>query len=206
MVTREDEAEGVLRWKALVVPGSVDPEAAWDELGERSVLSWGRRVEAAGQKTLRGFVEEMLRESGWERSYGPRGANYFPVRRAAPRFLARRSGSSLVVATADGVPVASYSLEVDEFTTLEQNGWLITNADEDVDLDLPSPVLPFDWPRVIRFVSQARQSAQARAEQADLGWREVIREGLLLGQEAKRVASLTGLTPQRIYQIRDGRR
>lgn len=149
---------------------------------------------------------DRLRESGWERSDGPRGANYFPIHRAAPRFLARRSRASLVVESADGVLVAEYPLEVDQSTTLEQNGWWITNLDEDRDPELPSSVLPFNWPRVIRFVSQARKSAQAKAEQADLGWREVIREGLLLGHDATCLATLTGLTPKRICQVAEGRK
>lgn len=40
-VIREKEIDGVRRWEGMVVPGDVDPEAPWDELGERAVLSWG---------------------------------------------------------------------------------------------------------------------------------------------------------------------
>jgi hypothetical protein len=216
VVTREVRHDDTVVSEGMMVPGDVDPEQPWDELECAAVSTWGSRPSSPDEtsagakrgtsKSERDLLDEMLLQFGWERSHGPRGAHYFPVRPATPAFHAERVGTSLVVTSADGVPVAEYELDAQhEATVLEQNGWLVTDAGRDA-ADERYSVRPFDWPRVVRYVSQARKSAQARAEQADLGWREVIREGLLAGQDARKLADLTGVTPQRIYQVRDGRR
>jgi hypothetical protein len=205
--TRDIEVDGSPRLEGVTVAWDVDPTLPWEELLDRSVDTWAIRVDRVGKENVRHHVDATLQQFGWERSHGPRGAHHFPIRRAAPRFYARRVDARLAITTADGLRVAEYDISTGEtFTVLEENGWLITDTDSDSAADAPLAVLPFDWPRVVRHVSQARKSAQARAEQADLAWREVLREGLLAGQDAKKLADLTGVTPQRIYQVRDGRR
>lgn len=207
VVTREVDVDGSPRLEGVTVKWDVDPTLPWEELLDRSIDTWAISVDRVGKANVRHQIDALLQQFGWERSHEPRGVGHFPIRRAAPRFHARRVDTRLTVTTADGLPVAEYKAVSEEtFTVLEENGWLITDTNVDSGAGVPLAVLPFDWPRVVRYVSQHRKSAQARAEQADLGWREVLREGLLAGQDAKKLADLTGLTPQRIYQVRDGRR
>lgn len=207
VVTREIDVDGSPRLEGVTVEWEVDPALPWEDLLDRSIDTWAISIDRVGKANVRHHVDATLQQFGWERSHGPRGVDHFPIRRAAPRFYARRVDTHITVATADDLPVAHYEAPSEEiFTVLEENGWLITDTDVDSEAGVPVAVLPFDWPRVVRYVSQHRKSAQARAEQADLGWREVLREGLLAGQDARKLADLTGLTPQRIYQVRDGRR
>lgn len=207
VVTREIHVDGSPRLEGVTVEWEVDPTLPWEDLLDRSIDTWAISIDRVGKANVRHHVDATLQQFGWERSHGPRGVDHFPIRRAAPRFYARRVDIHITVATADGLPVAHYEAPSEEiFTVLEENGWLITDTAVDSESGVPVAVLPFDWPRVVRYVSQHRKSAQARAEQADLGWREVLREGLLAGQDARKLADLTGLTPQRIYQVRDGRR
>ena len=140
----------------------VDPTLPWEDLRDRSVDTWAIRVDRVGKVNVRHHVDATLQQFGWERSHGPRGVHHFPIRRAAPRFYARRVDARLAITTADGLPVVEYEKSSEEnFTVLEENGWLITDTEVDSDGGVPLAVLPFDWARVVRYVSQHRKSAQA---------------------------------------------
>lgn len=60
--------------------------------------------------------------------------------------------------------------------------------------------------RRIAALSFARDKAQAKAAQADQEWRDEIVGALMRGVSAADVAEAAGITRQRVYQIRDGKR
>lgn len=52
----------------------------------------------------------------------------------------------------------------------------------------------------------ARNRVKKEAADAESRWRNLLREAVLDGQEVRSLASASGITPQRVYQIRDRRR
>ena len=58
----------------------------------------------------------------------------------------------------------------------------------------------------VRDLATRRAVAQAEFEAADTALREAIRRALSAGATAPPLAAVTGLSKQRIYQIRDNRR
>lgn len=51
-----------------------------------------------------------------------------------------------------------------------------------------------------------REAARENLQRAEEAFSAAVREAMAGGATAPQVAKLTGLTPPRIYQIRDGRR
>ncbi|MEZ2373133.1 hypothetical protein [Arthrobacter sp. RCC_34] len=51
-----------------------------------------------------------------------------------------------------------------------------------------------------------REAARADLQKAEEAFSVAVREAMTGGATAPQIAKLTGLTPPRIYQIRDGRR
>lgn len=51
-----------------------------------------------------------------------------------------------------------------------------------------------------------REAARADLQKAEEAFSAAVREAMAGGATAPQIAKLTGLTPPRIYQIRDGRR
>jgi hypothetical protein len=58
----------------------------------------------------------------------------------------------------------------------------------------------------IRALTEERAKAQHSAEQLDELWRGLIRNALLGNQRASDIAIAAGISRERVYQIRDGRR
>jgi hypothetical protein len=58
----------------------------------------------------------------------------------------------------------------------------------------------------VRDLATRRAVAQSEFEAADTALREAIRLALSAGATAPALAAVTGLSKQRIYQIRDNRR
>jgi len=59
---------------------------------------------------------------------------------------------------------------------------------------------------VITEATEAKRSADETAADADRTWRAAIRNALADGQRVVDVAEAAGISRERVYQIRDGRR
>jgi DNA-binding phage protein len=53
---------------------------------------------------------------------------------------------------------------------------------------------------------QAREDTMAAYEMADLDFRSAIRRAVEMGVPVSQIASAAGISRERVYQIRDGRR
>lgn len=62
------------------------------------------------------------------------------------------------------------------------------------------------WLDHLRAVTQQRADAQDMAAAADDAWRLLIRRGVNQGYSVSALADAAGVSRERIYQIRDGRR
>lgn len=54
--------------------------------------------------------------------------------------------------------------------------------------------------------TQRRENAQRAADDADQEWREMIRTAVAAGARVTEVAMTAGISRERVYQIKDGRR
>lgn len=90
---------------------------------------------------------------------------------------------------------------------LRDNGWSVGLDDEDVsDGYTIVTVDPVDVEQIAKAVTFARDAAAAEYERCDTGWRTLIRDAMNDGESATKLAAATGVSRERIYQIRDGRR
>lgn len=62
------------------------------------------------------------------------------------------------------------------------------------------------WLDRLRVVTQQRTEAQDMARAADDTWRALIRHGVSQGYGVTALADAAGISRERVYQIRDGRR
>ena len=63
-----------------------------------------------------------------------------------------------------------------------------------------------DWTAVLEQSAHQRAVAKTQAEDAAKRWKTAIREAMLAGVDARTLATLSGITVQRVYQMRDRRR
>ncbi len=218
VVTRVTPVGGVAELQGLIVPldrlVSSTEASAWDLNRSVSVDQWRTAVEVPQEdQTAAERTDIMLAELGWQRVASSTGHGDEPrlVRRLAGVFRAHAvttgDGERVVVVThASGEEVANYRVdESDVALTLSRHGWEILRTLVDL-ADVPLLVSPVDWRSVIAEAARSRADAKRAANASDQCWRTLIREALKAGQSPKSVASVAGVTPVRIYQIRDGRR
>ena len=67
-------------------------------------------------------------------------------------------------------------------------------------------VEPAEVDTIVRHVTSARAQAEAELQRRDTAWRTVIRDAMLDGGSATAIAGVAGVSRERVYQIRDGRR
>ncbi|HNV11863.1 MAG TPA: hypothetical protein PKN27_11100 [Propionibacteriaceae bacterium] len=160
-------------------------------------------------------VDQLLDELGWRRLGGlgdlVRGVPcVIPVERVAhfrTRDELRPDGTQgVVVVNLDGEPVARYSLDGgSRADVLARHGW-------DAGGQLQGWIIPTvavsarDWDRIVVESTSARAEANSQFAEADKRWRALVREGVLMGIEVRQLAQWAGVTPQRVYQLRDRRR
>jgi hypothetical protein len=107
-------------------------------------------------------------------------------------------------------PIVGYPLVdgTDPDELLADNGWCLigdpTNVDEGYSI---VDVEPFDWTKIVKQVTFERERAQANLERQNTAWRTIIRDAMNDEDTQKtKVAEAAGVSRERAYQIRDGRR
>jgi hypothetical protein len=207
------DPDGIEELQAVVVPAARS-DAPWTELvSEHAVDQWASPLSLPGQRLTREErTATMLSELGWEMLGQRSGPEPFRVRRSLVAFRAHRvsddrgEGQTVVVTFDTGDTVAHYPCGADDPpAVLARHGWGSTG---------PLPGWPagsygvraLDWPLVVGEVTEQRDRTRKQAQTQDRGWQAAVREAVLAGQDVRRLSELTGLTRQRIYQIRDGRR
>jgi hypothetical protein len=98
---------------------------------------------------------------------------------------------------------------VDAAAVLRDNGWTITSEPANTDHDgyTVVDVQPRDWIQIIRAAAYNRATAAAELERQDTGWRTLVRDAMNdPGATKTDVADAAGVSRERAYQIRDGRR
>ena len=200
----------------LVVPDDIDVRAPWLELTRAAVATHETFLRPGGPDpdpwvSEAHRIEQVLLELGWKPVDGsPSDLRCFPVVRVGQwraQLLVHLDGARhAVVLNIDGDVIADHVL-VDE--PLEQG---LTASGWRVDGPLPGwpdgvvAVAPVDWLGLVRESAGARNRAKKEAADAESRWRNLLREAVLDGQEVRSLASASGITPQRVYQIRDRRR
>jgi hypothetical protein len=101
---------------------------------------------------------------------------------------------------------------VEPFTpreVLRDNGWAITSESAETDhygYTIVN-VEPRDWIQIIRAATYNRAVAATELDRQDTGWRTLIRDAMNDSTATKTdVADAAGVSRERAYQIRDGRR
>jgi hypothetical protein len=121
-------------------------------------------------------------------------------------------GPEILVMTSPDEPglIASYPLTADEVPedVLAANGWRVTSSDTPaaekgyriVDVEA------VEWEQIVKHVTFAKAQAEIEAGRQDLAWRTALRDAMYDGGSATRLAAAAGISRERVYQIRDGRR
>ena len=107
--------------------------------------------------------------------------------------------------------VASYPLDADETPedVLSANGWRVTSNDEPTEVERGYTIVlveAVEWEQIVKHVTFAKAQADCEARRQDLAWRTALRDAMLAGGSATRLAGAAGVSRERVYQIRDGRR
>lgn len=210
-----DEGAGVIL-RTLVVPSDVDVRAEWADITCQAVAVHETLLHPGGPDpdpwvSEAHRIDQVLLELGWGATGGDRSdLRLFPVVRVGQwraQLLVHLDGSRhAVVRNIPGDVIADYVLaEEDLEHALTAHGWNVHGQlpgwSEDV-----LAVSPANWMRLVQDSTEARKQSREAAADADTRWRELLREAVLAGEEVKVLASVCGVTPQRIYQIRDRRR
>jgi hypothetical protein len=107
--------------------------------------------------------------------------------------------------------ITSYPLagDVDPYVLLGANGWRgdkLTAVPADHGCTVVE-VEPVDWAQIVAVVTLDREIAEAERQRCDIAWRTVIASAMTAGHTTKsRIAEAAGISRERAYQIRDGRR
>jgi hypothetical protein len=105
--------------------------------------------------------------------------------------------------------IACYSLTDghDPIDVLAGNGWRVIGGTTEVetgyvivDVEAANPV------QIVQHVTFARAAADSEAKRQDTAWRMIIRNSMLDGASATKLAKAAEISRERVYQIRDGRR
>ena len=125
-------------------------------------------------------------------------------------------GAEIIVMTSDddgssgGDPIASYALPDGDSPAgvLAANGWRSTgNGESEVEVGYTIvEVEPVEWERIVKHVTFAKAQADAEAARQDRAWRAALQGAMHAGGSATRLAAAAGISRERVYQIRDGRR
>ncbi|WP_009475934.1 hypothetical protein [Rhodococcus sp. JVH1] len=118
----------------------------------------------------------------------------------------------ILVMTAPDEPglIASYPLADDEAPedVLAANGWRVTSGDTPT-VEMGYRIVEVeavDWEQIVKHVTFAKAQAEIEAGRQDLAWRTALRDAMRAGGSATRLAGAAGVSRERVYQIRDGRR
>ncbi|MGY4783679.1 hypothetical protein ACVH9Z_27650 [Rhodococcus opacus] len=91
---------------------------------------------------------------------------------------------------------------------LAANGWRITSGDTPA-VDKGYRIVKVEaveWEQIVKHVTFAKAQAEIEAGRQDLAWRTALRDAMHAGGSATRLAGAAGVSRERVYQIRDGRR
>ena len=199
--------EGIDELHGVVTELATRPDQDWQQLRAAAVERWETYLSPSGSTASREErIELMLGETGWEAAPGASAQDRLVWRRQA-WFRTQLLGDQVAVLTRDtGDLVDLCPVEGTDLTgALEQVGWEVGGQLDGWTPDVCA-VKPRDWTLVLERVGQTRNRLRAEAAAQETGWRELIRAALLSGVPTQHLTSLTGLTRQRIYQIRDRRR
>ncbi|MFF2114925.1 hypothetical protein [Rhodococcus koreensis] len=128
--------------------------------------------------------------------------------------VALRGAEILVMTSADhntgGDLIASYppAAQVSPEDVLPANGWRVADgATSEVEGGYRIvAVEAVNWEQIIEHVRGARAQAKFEATRRDRAWRDALQGALLAGGSASRLSAAAGVSRERAYQIRDGRR
>jgi hypothetical protein len=67
-------------------------------------------------------------------------------------------------------------------------------------------VTPMNWATIVEAVTFERKRAEIEHERQDVAWRTVIRDAVSDDESPTELAKVAGISRERVYQIRDGRR
>lgn len=199
--------EGVDELHGVVTELDTRPNQDWQQLQADAVERWETYLNPPGSTaSLEERIEVMLGETGWEAAPGASVQDRLVWRRRAG-FRTQLLGDQVAVLTREtGDLVDLCPVEGADLTgALEQVGWEVGDQLDGWTRDVCT-VQPRDWTLVLERVRQTRDRLRAEAAAQESGWRELIRAAVLSGVPTQHLTSLTGLTRQRIYQIRDRRR
>lgn len=105
--------------------------------------------------------------------------------------------------------VAAYPLpaDADPDVILTGEGWRVVPGTETlVDHGSVLEVAPYDYLAIVTYVTLARRQAKLEHERQDTAYRTMIRDAMLSGESATRIAEAAQVVPARVYQIKEGRR
>ena len=106
--------------------------------------------------------------------------------------------------------IASYpsAAQVSPEDVLSANGWRVADgATSEVEGGYRIvAVEAVNWEQIIEHVRFARAQAQFEATRRDRAWRDALQGAMLAGGSATRLSVAAGVSRERAYQIRDGRR
>lgn len=159
-------------------------------------------------------VDQLLGEVSWARvdDEMPELILDQPVdisvrRRGAFRSVWGGDGEERVgVVIGSGEEVAEYPMDGPDFNeVLEAHGW--TPGAQLRGWHVPTlDVAAANWELLIREATEEHERAHEALKALRKRWQILIREAVLDGQEVRSISQWAGITPQRVYQIRDRRR
>jgi hypothetical protein len=200
--------DGVGEVQCLITTADVDPSQAWGDLQRQAVERWQSVLEPPGDTTtLQGRISVMLQETGWQHVAGTLPEKGLVQRRIAA-FRAQRVGDQIAILIRDvGALVDLFPAEPGEegADAAARCGWRLGGR-------LPGwtqeawSAEPRDWTIVLSRVQRNRADLQVQLAEREKGWRELLRHAQLAGVSTQLLTTTTGLTRQRLYQIRDRRR
>lgn len=207
LLVQTPRVDGVDELQGAVVELETNSDQDWQRLRAAAIERWETSLQPPDSTaTLEQRIEVMLGETGWELAPGASTQDRLVWRRLA-WFRTQLLEDQVAVMTQDtGDLVDLCPLEgADAADALERVGWEVGGPLSGWGPDV-RVVRPRDWNVVLSRVQQTRDRLQAEAAAQEQGWRELIRAALLSGVPTQHLTVLTGLTRQRIYQIRDRRR
>lgn len=156
-------------------------------------------------------ITYLLREIGWEPTDPVVIDSPFSVSRHIPfrAIVVNYEGESIdlvQVRNNDGEILAELPVASTPSEALAASGWDVHGAASGRWPDGTLAVAPIDWKVVVARAKTDREAARREATRRGQVWSACLREAVLAGHTATELADIAGVTAQRIYQIRDGRR
>lgn len=104
--------------------------------------------------------------------------------------------------------IATYPLGegADYIRVLAEAGWRVSGSAETTDTGAVAEVEAVDSIVIVEHVTFARSRAEAEFARQDTSWRTVIGNAMRDGDSATALARAAGVSRERVYQLRDGRR